>query len=263
MNKVDRRKTISWVLLVTCLGAALRLVAFGSVPSGLYQDEAFNGLDSLQVLEGERPLYFSANNGREPLFIYLASLSIAGLGRTPAAVRLPAALLGTLTIPILAALGAFLFDRRVGLISAAIMAVSFWPMHLSRVAFRAVGLPLFIALALVAGWGGVKRHSRWWLLLGGLSYGLGFYTYLPIYFTPLVFGLFALYLWLMGRQVKLRFAIPWFLIGTAVGLAPLLLTFLADPSLLWGRIASQVSIFYPVINHGDLWALCSSRLAAG
>jgi 4-amino-4-deoxy-L-arabinose transferase-like glycosyltransferase len=192
-SRLGNRKTVFWVMLVTCLGAALRLAAIGSVPVGLYQDEAYNGLDALRVLSGTHPLYFAANNGREPLFIYLASASIAGLGRTVAAVRLPAALLGTLTIPAIAALGSVLFNRRVGLLAATLVAITFWPLHLSRIAFRAVGLPLFIALALAAGWHGARRGNRGWILAGGVLYGLGFYTYLPIYFTPLILALFAIY----------------------------------------------------------------------
>jgi 4-amino-4-deoxy-L-arabinose transferase-like glycosyltransferase len=246
------RKTVFWVLLATGLGAALRLAAIGSVPVGLYQDEAYNGLDGLRVLSGTHPLYFSANNGREPLFIYLASASIAGLGRTVAAVRLPAALLGTLTIPATAALGSALFNRRVGLLAATLVAITFWPLHLSRVAFRAVGLPLFVALALAAGWHGARQGNRAWILAGGVLYGLGFYTYLPIYFTPLILALFAIYLWATGHRAGLRRSVPWFVSGAALSVAPLALTTLADPSLLLARMG-QVSILESAASQGELW----------
>jgi 4-amino-4-deoxy-L-arabinose transferase-like glycosyltransferase len=238
---LDQRKTIFWVLVVTGLGAALRLAALGSVPVGLYQDEAFNGLDALRVLAGEHPLYFPANNGREPLFIYLASVSIAWLGRTPLALRLPAALLGTLTIPISAALGISLFNRRVGVLTAALVAFSFWPLHLSRIGFRAVGLPVFVGLALAAAWHGTSRSRREWVVLGGLAYGFAFYTYLPVYLSPLVLGLFAGYLWLVGRRSALRFAAPWFLLGAAAVLVPFLASVADDPGLILGR-PRQVSI---------------------
>jgi 4-amino-4-deoxy-L-arabinose transferase-like glycosyltransferase len=238
---LDQRKTIFWVLVVTGLGAALRLAALGSVPGGLYQDEAFNGLDALRVLAGEHPLYFPANNGREPLFIYLASVSIAWLGRTPLAVRLPAALLGTLTIPISAALGVSLFNRRVGVLTAALVAFSFWPVHLSRIGFRAVGLPVFTGLAVAAAWHGVSRFRREWVVLGGLAYGLAFYTYLPVYLSPLILVFFGGYLWLAGKRPALRYAAPWFLVGTAVALVPFLVSAANDPELILGR-PQQVSI---------------------
>jgi hypothetical protein len=238
------------------------LAAVGSVPAGLYQDEAFNGLDALRVLLGEHPLYFTANNGREPLFIYLASISIASLGRTVTAVRLPAALLGTLTIPATAALGNSLFNRRVGLLASVVVAVTFWPLHLSRVAFRAVGLPLFLALALAAGWHGTRRNSRAWILVGGLLYGLAFYTYLAVYFTLPVLALFSLYLWTTGHQAQLRRTALWFALGTVIALAPLASAVLADPAILFGR-ASQVSILNPELNQGQLWSTVAQHVGKG
>ena len=259
---MDRRETIFWVLVVTGLGAALRLVALGAVPVGLYQDEAFNGLDALRVLAGERPLYFPANNGREPLFIYLASVSIAWLGRTPMAVRLPAALLGTLTIPISAALGAALFNRRVGVLTAALVAFSFWPLHLSRIGFRAVGLPLFSGLALALAWHGVSRCRRGWVVLGGLAYGLAFYTYLPVYLTPLILGLLAFYLWLVGKRSVLCSAAPWFLLGAAVALVPFVVNVADDPGLILGR-PQQVSILSPELGGGEALATLLRQIGRG
>lgn len=248
---MDQRKAIFWVLVVTGLGAALRLAALGSVPVGLYQDEAFNGLDGLRVLAGEHPVYFSANNGREPLFIYLVSASIAWLGRTPTAVRLPAALLGTLTIPISAALGALFFNRRVGVLTAALVAFSFWPLHLSRIGFRAVGLPFFTGLALAAAWHGANRLRRRWLVLGGIAYGLAFYTYLPVYLSPLILVFLAFYLWLIGKRSVLRFAAPWFFFGAAVALVPFAANVVGDPQVILGR-PQQVSILSSAAGGSDI-----------
>ena len=83
------------------VAAGLRFWQLGDIPSGLYRDEATNGLDAVDVLNGQRqgqtPLYFEANNGREPAYIYLAAASIGIVGQTPLAVRLAAAVIGTLT----------------------------------------------------------------------------------------------------------------------------------------------------------------------
>ncbi len=261
-GQLEHWKTISWILLVTGLGAALRFVAFGSVPVGLYQDEAFNGLDAISVLAGEHPVYFIANNGREPLFIYLASVSIAWLGRTVAAVRLPSALLGTLTIPATAILGNSLFNKRVGLLASTLVAITFWPLHLSRIAFRAVGLPLFLALAIAASWHGARQKSRGWIIVGGVLYGLAFYTYLPIYFTPLVLSLFVLYLLATGHKNQLRRVALWFALGAALSLLPLASATLANPLLFFGR-ADQVSILNPAINQGELWGTLLQQIGRG
>lgn len=218
----------------------MRFVSIGSIPFGLYQDEAFNGLDALRVLSGTRPLYFTTNNGREPLYIYLASLSIACLGRTPTAVRLPAALIGALTIPITAFLGKTLFNRRVGILAAALISFTFWPIHLSRIAFRAVGFPMMIGLAMAAGWHGARYGKKKWLFAGGLFYGLAFYTYLPVYFTLPVLALLCVYLWRRGYTNHLKLAL-WFVLGTILAFLPLCLFELFNPGTLFGR-TGQVSI---------------------
>ena len=68
-SKLLWERAIILALLLT--GAVLRMAGLGQVPPGLYHDEAQNGVDATHVLEGELKLYFEANNGREPLFIYL------------------------------------------------------------------------------------------------------------------------------------------------------------------------------------------------
>ncbi len=95
------RVVLLTVMTMTVIAAALRLVALDRWPPGLYHDEAFNGLDALRVLQGDTPIFFTANNGREPLFIYLQALSVALFGRSPGALRLVSAIVGTLTIPTL------------------------------------------------------------------------------------------------------------------------------------------------------------------
>ena len=100
------------------------------------------------MLAGERPIYFEANNGREPLFIYLVSGSIALFGRSPGAIRFAAALLGTLTVPASYLMAKALFNRRIGLLTAILVATTFWTLNLSRIGFRAVSMPLFSALTI-------------------------------------------------------------------------------------------------------------------
>lgn len=83
---------MTWAILTVTvlLGAAMRFYRLGTIPPGLYHDEAFNGMDAMRVLEGERPIFFEANNGREPFFLYCMALALSLLGRTPFAVRVMA-----------------------------------------------------------------------------------------------------------------------------------------------------------------------------
>ena len=81
---------LEWALLLLALVTAviLRFYRLGELPPGLYRDEAFNGLDALKVLGGDYALFFQANNGREPIYIYLTAVAVALFGQTAMAVRL-------------------------------------------------------------------------------------------------------------------------------------------------------------------------------
>ena len=135
-------------------GAYLRLYRVGELPPGLYRDEGFYGLDALRVLNGEFSLYFAANNGREGLFIYLLALGVGLFGRTPEALRVVSACVGIATLVAIYFAGRNLFSHRVGVLSAALLAISFWHVAISRVTYRAITLPLllcvFVALAAYA-----------------------------------------------------------------------------------------------------------------
>ncbi|MCC7358575.1 MAG: glycosyltransferase family 39 protein [Anaerolineales bacterium] len=254
---------LALLALITVVGAALRFYQLGATPRGLYQDEAFNGLDALGVIAGDRPLYFPANNGREPAYIYLASLSVAALGRTPLAERLPAAVIGTLLIPAVYALGTALYHRRLGLWAAAVVAFTFWPVALSRLGLRAGALPLVAALALACAAHGYRRNKLRWVALGGALYGLTFYTYLASRFTPVVLLALAI-LWYSARRPTFpnRGQIAAFALAAALAVAPLALTALRYPELLTGRVG-QVSVLNPAINGGRLvGTLLNNTLAA-
>ncbi len=247
------------VICITALAAALRVLALEDIPPGLYHDEAFNGLDALGVLKGQWPIYFAANNGREPLFIYLVAATVGLLGRTPGALRLAAAISGTFTIPATYLMVRAWFNRRVSLLSTAILAVTLWHVHLSRIGFRAVTLPLTTSLAL---WLGARayRSRRWYdWLLAGLLYGLCFYAYLPARFSPIALAIFALYLVRTGRGDRLWPGGLWFALGTLAMVAPLGIYALGHWDIVMGR-QGQVGFLNPLISGGNPWGMLGRQL---
>lgn len=247
------------IIAVTALAATLRILALGEVPPGLYHDEAFNGLDAVRVLQGHRPIYFAANRGREPLFVYLTAAAVGLLGRTPGALRLAAALCGTLTIPATYLMVRSWFSRRIALLSAAITATTLWHIHLSRVGFRAVTLPLVTALALGFGARAFSSNRRGDWLLTGLVYGLSLYTYVPARFTPVVLGAFGIYLLAVGYGGRLWPGAAYFVAGAVIVLAPLIAYTAGHWEVVMGR-PGQVSVFNPLINAGDLWGTLGRQL---
>jgi 4-amino-4-deoxy-L-arabinose transferase-like glycosyltransferase len=240
------------LLLVIMLAAVLRFWQLGQLPPGLYRDEAYNGLDALSILDGRHALFFPANNGREPAYIYLTALFVALFGRSALAVRLSAAVIGTLTTWLTYQLVKAWFDHQVGLLAAFVWAATLWPVHLSRIGLRPILLAPAMAATFWLGTMAFKQQKRWLWLLAGLVYGIGFYTYLAFRFTPMLLLAIALYLIWRGRAKALWPGVLWFGLGTAVTLFPLLLLILEQPAVFIGR-TGQVSILNTAVNDGDLW----------
>ena len=257
---MKHRPWIWGMVAILLVAAALRLYAFGEIPPGLYHDEAQHGIDAIAVLEsGYIPLYFTANNGREPLFIYLDTLAVGVLGRSPLALRIPSFFIGVLTVAATAAMGRALFSRWVGLLASAVLSITLWHVHLSRTAYRAVLLPLFIGLIFWLVARALKTSSLKYWIPAGFLYGLSFYTYTAARFT--VVALICLGLYTVCLQRERRRNLPWretilALAAALVAIAPLAMYTLLHLETVLGR-PGQVSITSPEINGGDFWGtLC-------
>src|SRR5688572_9788793 len=133
------------LLVLTCLALVLRVWRLDRVPPGFHVDEASFGYNAFALLHTGRdeygarlPLIFRAfGEYKRPAYVYAAVPAVALLGPTPLAVRLPAALAGTLAVPLLYAVAALLL-RRPGpaLCAAGMLAVSPWHLQFSRGAWE-------------------------------------------------------------------------------------------------------------------------------
>ena len=165
-------------------------------------------------------------------------------------VRLPSAIIGTLLIPAAYWMARELFGRRVGLLTAALAAITLWPLHLSLISFRAGSLPLFLALAIGAGVHAYRSGRAWHWIVAGMLYGLTFYTYLASRFTPIALALLLVLMLIMRRNKRLWRNLIIFAVTVAIVLTPLIFTALTQWEVVMGR-PGDLSIFNPAINHGD------------
>jgi hypothetical protein len=259
----------AWVMAgIVVLAALLRLWRLDLLPPGLFFDEAYNGFDARQILQGGPiPLFFAGNNGREPLFIYLQTVSVAVLGATPYALRVVAALTGIVTVPVVYFCAVTLLTPRpatseqrraagwLALVAALGLAVSYWHLSLSRLGFRANLLIPISALAIAffwRAWTGRRRRDYAW---SGVWLGLAMYTYIAARLLPFIILAFVLIellaslwrersrrdgLWVQWRP---RLAGLLVLAGVALAVAlPLAWTLLANPALVSAR-TGQVSVW--------------------
>lgn len=245
---------------ITCLGAVLRLICLHSIPPGLHFDEAVYGLMARDILGGARPIFFTTYTGREPLYMYLMAGVFRLVGVSAWGIRLTSALIGTATIPLVYLLWGEMHSRRIGLIAAALTALSYWHLTVSRNGYPNILIPPIECLALYFLWKGYRRAQWGWMALGGAFVGLILYTYLAARFFPLTVGAFFLYALAMEREHTGRRLVGLALaagVGALV-FAPLGIFFLRHPEHFVER-ASQVLVFREA-HAGEEWRLLASNL---
>ena len=252
---MSRRVMLVFVLWIT---AVFRLYGLSNLsPPGLEHDEVANWLISRAILDGQHAIYFTQAYGHEAGFHYLQAGFIALLGDNALALRLPAAFLGILLVAITYTLARKLFGKNVALMTMGLTAVHFYPIFYSRLALRAIALPMLSAISAYFWW-------QWWsrgaslrlqeqgsrgaltqllnypisqspisnLLLSAIFAGLTIHTYMAARAVPIFYGLFCLYLAIFHwPQFKTRWrSILLFWLITLAIAAPLLIYLRTNPT---------------------------------
>ncbi len=254
------------MLLILLVGAFLRFYRLNSLPPGLFIDEAINGLDAQGVWRnGNLPIFFPANNGREPLYIYLQAIALALIGENGLSMRLVSAYIGMITIPVVYVLSKTLFLKTtpgavwIGVTASAALAASYWHVSLSRLGFRTILLPLFVMLVLLWFWMGWQRRKLRWFVLAGIALGISQYTYLASRAVPVLFagfvGLILLGEFSRHKQItptfKLMLKSAFFMSVIALLIyMPLGIYLLTTPSGASARTA-DVSLLSPAAANGE------------
>src|SRR3989338_4260251 len=135
-----------WVLIaIIILAIFFRFWDLKNTPPGLWSDEAMNGTNTIQALEGgEWKVFYPENFGREGLFINIQALFVKFLGHEPWVLRLPSAIFGVLTVLGLYLMTKALFSIRAAIFASFFLATSFWHINFSRIGFRAIMAPFFL-----------------------------------------------------------------------------------------------------------------------
>ncbi|MBZ0288488.1 MAG: glycosyltransferase family 39 protein, partial [Anaerolineae bacterium] len=111
------------------------------------------------------------------LFASWEAMAALVFGRGLTALRFPSAILGALNVAAIYLLGRTLFNRRLALIAALLLAVFPPHIHFSRLALLSIGDPLFGTLALAFLARALRHHHRADWVFGGAALGLTQYFY--------------------------------------------------------------------------------------
>ena len=209
-----------WALfaVVVLLGIIARLWEFGSLPPGLNQDEATNGVDaySLYRFGVDRngvpfPVEFIAwGSGVSALYGYVLIPFIAVLGLSPVVVRVPMLLSGILSLPLMFHVGSRMAGRQFGLLTMFFLAISPWHILASRWGLEANLLPFVFLIAFACLLESTREND--WFIAASVFLALCLYAYGPAYALIPVFLGFAVPILLVSRRVR----VPTMLAGLAV-----------------------------------------------
>jgi len=225
---------------LTLIALLLRIIGLGQVPFAVGGDEAWHGLLARQVLAGQLRNPFAMGYMSMPtLFYWPLSWSLRLAGNNVWALRLPAALAGTATIPILYLFARGLWGRRVALLAAAFLATYDYHLHYSRLGANNIWDALFVLLALWALDRGLApepegpqaRGREQWrsFIAAGLIMGLSVYFYTGARLLPILTLIYAGYVCIRRRGRVER-------LGLHLGLLALALLIAAAPMLAYARV---------------------------
>ncbi len=173
-------------LIIIVLAFALRFINLGSVPPSLNWDEVSHGYNAYSILKtgsDEWGQFLPLTNFRAygdyplPLYMNLVMPFVAIFGLSEFVIRIPSALLGSLTVIVVYFLSKEIFKNKyAALLSVFLLAISPWGVLPSRQVIQSTPAIFFLALSF---WLLLKGLSGRWIfnILGTLSIGLSAYAY--------------------------------------------------------------------------------------
>lgn len=261
---MTKTKTIILLTLIIALGLFLRIYNINNTPPGVYPDEAVNGIDAINAMNGDWQWFYPANQGREGLFMNLIAICFKLFGISVLTLKLPSIIFGTLAV-----LGTYLFtkelfrNRRIGLISSFLIAVSFWAINFSRISFRANMLPAVLTFAFYFLFKGLRTKKWYDFAIGGLIFGLGLHTYIAFRIAPAILIVMLIFL-IISRKHFLREYWKHIVVSVIfmiISAAPMLYTFFVAHPEFWESRSDSISILSPQVNQGHLWQTFSKSFS--
>lgn len=175
---------------IILVGFLLRFYDLGKTPNSLNWDEVSWGYNAYSILvtgmdeHGKvMPLSFQAfGDFKQPVYVYLTSISIALFGLSAFSVRFASAFLGVLAIPFVYLLVFELFKTHknrysISVVSMALFAISPWSIQFSKVAYEAnIGL-FFVICGAALFLMGLNRRSNIFLFSSMIPLAVSGYSY--------------------------------------------------------------------------------------
>ncbi len=175
---------LAFLLLILLFAFFIRTYDLAGDPPGMYMDEvssAYNAYSILHTGKDEHgksfPIFFEAfGEYRQGLYIYSMIPSLVVFGLTDFGTRFTSMLFGMGCILLLYFIASRLFDRNIGLLASALLAIQPWHFLLSRVAFEGISFVFLFLLGLLFFLKGMDKKNAW-LFVSAAIFALSTYSY--------------------------------------------------------------------------------------
>jgi 4-amino-4-deoxy-L-arabinose transferase-like glycosyltransferase len=249
--KVETRPLDRWALVglaaLFLVSLAIRLYQNDVYPPSLFYDEAYSGLEGIQITSQPGiQIWSNGLSGRPTFDLYVFNVAFRIFGVSVASLRGATALGGALTVVFTFLAARELIGSRGAWLAGIIMMVSRWDITFSRIAYEAIFSLMFATAVIWLLAGGARRFSTNWLVLASVPFALGLYTYVAYRLFAIPVTVFWLLLLWRKRRAALPGAIGFVAVGLAIA-APMLAFAAQNPDEFTHRF-SQVSIFLDVAN---------------
>jgi 4-amino-4-deoxy-L-arabinose transferase-like glycosyltransferase len=213
--------------LIVTIAFTLRYVDLTSIPQHMANDVAIMGLKSRDMLAADDHSWIGmVDTDHQASEHQLIMLSMRLFGVSHYGLTMLSVVVGTASVAVVHYLGRIMFNRWVGLIAAALLAIEYVPVHFSRLIFGPI-TTFFVLLGALYMVHGIKRNSRLSFALSGVGYGLGLLGYYSGRVgVVIVIAMAVVWFWRRDRSDPVP-ASSWLLLG-----AGMLFTF--GPNLAYG-----------------------------
>jgi 4-amino-4-deoxy-L-arabinose transferase-like glycosyltransferase len=171
-------RLVALVLGLTAIAFLLRVVRVDRIPIILTGDEASAGIAAEDFTYGKWNNIFITSWYAFPSFFFsIPSFFIGIFGHTTAALRIPSALAGALTVTASFFVARAMFGKRTAWFTAVFLAALHFHIHFSRIGLNNIWDGLWYIVTIGALWYGWEKGYRNAYVLAGLSLGISQYFY--------------------------------------------------------------------------------------
>ena len=214
--------TILGLLAILAVATYLRLWDLRELPPPLHVDEAAQGLNALELMDGKRSLAeFGWTHHLNTAFLP-SGVVLKLFGPTVWNLRITEAAFGVAAVLLTYLLGRSMFSWRVGMVAAVLMSFNHFAVAFSRIGLVNQQSMTVELLAFFLLWEGFKRRRRLLVFLGGVTAGAGLYLYFGGWVVPVILGMFPLWVVVFHRRwirSTWRLAL-WGVLGFVVAVLP-------------------------------------------